>query len=165
MERVKPERAWWALESLADGAYYEDGTTAQRTAWGRARVLSVGPRFSGSSVLVGSGGEVVPGAVVVYRGYLEGANVPYPLRYPDVCFIHGDSIIGVMEEELPEFNADDDDGVLALMDDDVSIGLADTDDDGPRIVTSLSARPAGQALFSAKGGVELIKEIARKGGR
>lgn len=108
----------YSLDALGSGLYYSTGTGDQRRSAGRGLVVSAGPgciAFEGEAPNVNriphaEDGEfvemprdIVPGAIVAYRGYLEEANQVHQWLAQDYCFIHMTSLLGIWEElELVE---------------------------------------------------------------
>jgi hypothetical protein len=99
----------YTLSAHGSGLYFPKGDGAQRVANGRGLVISAGRgctvQDGGVNVVAGyeegefaaMPADIVPGAVVAYRGYLEGANHVHQLEGQDYCFIHMTSLFGVWE--------------------------------------------------------------------
>lgn len=102
----------YTLDAQGSGLYYPSGAGHQRIASGRGLVISVGRgcyvrdsdlpdvnKVQGyrDGEFAEMPREVVPGVVVAYRGYLEGANQIHQWELQDYCFIHMTSLYGIWE--------------------------------------------------------------------
>jgi len=87
--KVKP-----SATRTKSGLYLPEGNLDERLGHSSGTVLSVGQGKVGKKGRVPIGVEV--GQEVLFRGFLKEANRP-SYGEPDVCLIHQDDIIGVLD--------------------------------------------------------------------